>query len=105
MTSSQSQPTLSANYTSTGNASFTIHHPLTAPPSSTTVENKIASLAELRRSIIVLQNQINQELTARMEEDQARNSSATKANGVKKIIDDEKEEENYGEEVQDEEQQ
>jgi hypothetical protein len=69
-----------------------------------TDESKNQYLRELRQSVKSLQTQVNRELTARMEEDQARDSSATKTKGAKKIIDDEKEEENYGEEVQDEEQ-
>lgn len=69
-----------------------------------TEDNKKQYLKELRDSIKLLQDEVNRELTARMEEDRARESSATKPNGAKKVIDDEKEEENYGEEVQDEEQ-
>ncbi|KAG7285320.1 hypothetical protein NEMBOFW57_009942 [Staphylotrichum longicolle] len=90
-----SQPTLTTTYTSTSNAPFTISLPLSAPADSTTVENKARYLSELRQSV-------NRELTARMEEDKARESSAAAASG-KKIVDDEKEEENYGEEMQEEE--
>ncbi|KAK4111145.1 hypothetical protein N656DRAFT_690295, partial [Canariomyces notabilis] len=97
-----SQPSLSANYTSTSNAPFTISLPLTTPPNSTTTENKTKYLAELRQSAISLQEQVNRELTARMEEDKTRDTSATTDPGAS-LVDDEKEEENYGEEVVEEE--
>ncbi len=97
-----SQPTLSTTYTSPANAPFTISLPLSAPADSTTVESKAKYLSELRQSVTSLQGQVNRELTARMEEDKARESSLAAANG-KKIVDDEKEEENYGEEMQEEE--
>jgi hypothetical protein len=98
-----SQPSLSATYTSTTNAPFTLSHPISSPTSrTTTVETKTKYLSELRQSVTSLQGQINRELTARMEEDKARESGAAAANG-KKVVDDEKEEENYGEEMQEEE--
>jgi hypothetical protein len=95
-----SQPTLSGTYTSPTNAPFTIALPISAPIDSTTVESKTKYLSELRQSVISLQDQVNKELTARMEEDKAREAAAS--NGTK-IVDDEKEEENYGEEVVEEE--
>jgi hypothetical protein len=97
------KPTLSATYTSTANAPFSVSLPLTAPADSTTVENKAKYLSELRTHVASLQQQVNRQLTARMEEDKARESSTAAANGVVKAVDDEKEEENYGEEVQEEE--
>jgi hypothetical protein len=97
------KPTLSATYTSTANAPFSVSLPLTAPADSTTVETKSKYLSELRTHVASLQQQVNRELTARMEEDKARESSTAAANGVVKAVDDEKEEENYGEEVQEEE--
>lgn len=51
-----------------------------------------------------MQEKINQELTARMEEDKAReaeNANGSKVNGG--VIDEAKEEDNYGEEVVEEE--
>lgn len=98
----QNQPTLSATYTSTTNAPFAISLPLAAAPDSTSVEHKSKYLSELRQSVISAQGQINRELTARMEEDKAREAGAGTANGAK-VVDDEKEEENYGEEVVEEE--
>jgi hypothetical protein len=92
------QPTLSATYSSNTNAPFTVSLPLTAARDGATVESKTKYLSELRQSVISMQGQINRELTARMEEDKARDASAAAANGAR-IVDDEKEEENYGEEV------
>ncbi len=63
--------------------------------------DKSTYLAELRKSVTALQADVNRELTARMEEDKARDASTAAASG-KKVVDDEKEEENYGEEVQEE---
>ncbi|GAB1313360.1 EKC/KEOPS complex subunit GON7 [Madurella fahalii] len=96
------QTPLSATYTSTTNPPFAISLPLTTPPVSTTVESKTKYLAALRQSTISLQEQVNRELTARMEEDKVRDASATTAAGGN-LVDDKKEEENYGEEVQEEE--
>ncbi|KXX80687.1 EKC/KEOPS complex subunit GON7 [Madurella mycetomatis] len=96
------QTPLSATYTSTTNPPFIISLPLTAPAVSTTVESKTKYLAALRQSAISLQEQVNRELTARMEEDKVRDASATTAAGAN-VVDDEKEEENYGEDVQEEE--
>ncbi|KAH7259742.1 uncharacterized protein BKA55DRAFT_688031 [Fusarium redolens] len=71
-----SQPTLTADYTS--------------PETSTA--DKSSYLKTLRASVANTQATINQELTARMEQDKARDAAAEA-----------KEEENYGEEVQEEE--
>ncbi|KAL2160105.1 hypothetical protein VTH06DRAFT_1760 [Thermothelomyces fergusii] len=96
------QPTLSATYTSSTNEGFDVRLPITSPADTTTVEAKAKYLSELRRSVTSLQDRINKELTARMEEDKAREASGAGGNGTK-VVDDEKEEENYGEEVQEEE--
>ncbi|KAL2174328.1 EKC/KEOPS complex, subunit Gon7 [Thermothelomyces heterothallicus CBS 202.75] len=96
------QPTLSVTYTSTTNEDFDVRLPVTAPADSTTVESKAKYLSELRQSVTSLQDRINKELTARMEEDKAREASSAVGNGTK-VVDDEKEEENYGEEAQEEE--
>ncbi|KAJ4306840.1 hypothetical protein N0V88_000211 [Collariella sp. IMI 366227] len=101
---SSPQLPLSATYTSSTNAPFTVSLPLANPATSTTVEAKTKYLSELRQAVTSLQATVNRELTARMEEDKAREASVATANGKeKKIVDDEKEEENYGEEVQEEE--
>lgn len=100
--------TLSATYTSPANAPFTITRELPAPPSGTanpTVTDKTAYLAALRAAVSSAQDEINKELTMRMEED---NSKARREalgdndnnNGKGAVVDDAVEEENYGEEAQ-----
>lgn len=97
-TTNQTMP-LTAEYTSTANAPFTITHTLQAPPSGTanpTVPDKTKYLSDLRRAAATMQEQINKELTQRMDEDKAK----VAAESGKPAIDEAKEEENYGEEVQ-----
>ncbi|KAL7806242.1 hypothetical protein V8C44DRAFT_360655 [Trichoderma aethiopicum] len=77
---SQQTTTLTTSYTSPTNPPFTTSESIPAPPTP-------------------LDDKINAELTARMEEDKKREEAA----GLKHAVDDEKEEENYGEEVQGEE--
>lgn len=92
---------LTASYTSPTNAPFTTSNALPAPASGTTnptVPDKTKYLSELRAATAVMQEQINKELTQRMDEDNKASSVAK--NG--KLADDAKEEENYGEEVQEE---
>ncbi|OAA79827.1 Gon7 [Akanthomyces lecanii RCEF 1005] len=91
-----SQPTtLTAKYASPTNEAFAVDTPLPSATSS----DKTSYLAALRTAVTDAQATINKELTARMEEDnKARDSSAGAA-----ALDDAKEEENYGEEVQEEE--
>ncbi|OAQ99152.1 hypothetical protein LLEC1_02401 [Akanthomyces lecanii] len=68
-------------------------------PTALTANDKTSYLAALRTAVADAQATINKELTARMEEDnKARDASADAA-----AVDDAKEEENYGEEVQEEE--
>lgn len=89
--------TLSATYASPTNAPFTAAHDLAAPPSGTadpTVEDKTAYLAALRAAVATLQDDVNRELTRRMDEDKAREA------GPGAAVDEAKEEENYGEEEQ-----
>lgn len=92
----------SAKYTSPTNAPFTVTHELQTPPSGTTdpnVSDKVKYLSDLRKATATIQEQVNKELTQRMDEDKAR--EATK-NGHISNVDEAKEEENYGEEVQEE---
>lgn len=94
---------LKADYASPTNAPFTITHELQAPPSGTTkptIPDKTKYLADLRKATVVIQDQINKELTQRMEEDKA--AEATKNGRASNRVDEAKEEENYGEEVQEE---
>ncbi|SPJ82893.1 uncharacterized protein FTOL_10086 [Fusarium torulosum] len=87
-----SQPTLTAEYVSPVSELFKVSHTLPAISSTASTSDKSAYLKALRASIADTQATINQELTARMEQDKARDAAAEA-----------KEEENYGEEVQEEE--
>ncbi|KAF5001433.1 hypothetical protein ACHAPU_001772 [Fusarium lateritium] len=87
-----SQPTLTADYASPESEPFKVSHTLPAITSSASTADKSSYLKALRASIADTQATINQELTARMEQDKARDAAVEA-----------KEEENYGEEVQEEE--
>ncbi|KAM0306643.1 hypothetical protein HYE67_002657 [Fusarium culmorum] len=87
-----SQPTLTADYTSPESEPFQVSHTLSAISSTASTTDKASYLKALRVSIAETQSTINQELTARMEQDKARDAAAEA-----------KEEENYGEEVVEEE--
>lgn len=94
---------LSATYSSPNNAPFTLNHALQAPPSgitSPTVSDKTKYLVDLRQATAAMQEQINKQLTQRMEEDKA--AEAMKNGKAANGVDDAKEEENYGEEAQEE---
>ena len=102
MASDSQNVSLTGTYSSPTNAPFTTAHELQAPPSGTvspTVSDKTKYLSDLRRAVATMQDQVNKELTSRMEEDKEREAGK---NG-KPLIDDAKAEENYGEEVQEEE--
>jgi hypothetical protein len=88
-----SKSTLSATYTSPTNAPFSITKTLPVPAADN-IESRTTYLADLRKAVAGIQDEINKELTARMEEDKARDASAKVAD-----VDEAKEEENYGEEV------
>ena len=94
---------LSATYTSPTNQSFTYMQKLVTPPSDSS-SDRIAYLGALRKATLVMQEQINKELTLRMEEDKAREGAGVhaaakvKAKGVNETA----EEDNYGEEVPEE---
>ncbi|KAI9155347.1 EKC/KEOPS complex, subunit Gon7 [Paramyrothecium foliicola] len=90
---------LTVNYTSPTNESFNVAHSIPAP-SSETVQDKTQYLVTLRNAVTATQDEVNKELTKRMEEDKARDASSKP--GIAKNIDEDKEEENYGEEVQEE---
>jgi hypothetical protein len=98
-----SQPqekTLTAQYQSPGNQPFIVTNAIPAPPSDS-LADKTAYLEALRKAVSSTQDSINKELTARMDEDKDRDASA--GSSSRKGVDDLKEEENYGEEVQEEE--
>ncbi|KAK1688464.1 hypothetical protein BDP55DRAFT_629572 [Colletotrichum godetiae] len=90
----------SATYQSPANEPFTFSESLPAPPSSGPGD-KSAYLNALRKSVNAAQEHINKELTARMEEDKAK-EAAIANNGAaahKSAVDEALEEENYGEEA------
>ncbi|POR31954.1 Uncharacterized protein TPAR_07835 [Tolypocladium paradoxum] len=86
---------LTAAYTSPTNEPFGVTASIPAPPSSSTADTT-AYLDALRTAVADTQDQVNRALTQRMEEDKARDGAP------KLAVDEDKEEENYGEEVQDE---
>ncbi|KAG6006016.1 hypothetical protein E4U21_007442 [Claviceps maximensis] len=101
MSSESKQSLLTATYTSPDNDPFTIAKSIDALPPSAPTEDKTTYLEALRNAVSETQQQINRELTARMDEDAAR-GSATKRQAGQLRTDEDKEEENYGEEVQEE---
>lgn len=92
MAEQQKKLSLTATYKSPTSEPFTTTQSLAAPP-STSVADKTAYLSSLRKALASTQEQVNKELTERMEQDKAREG------GNSKGVDDAKEEENYGEEV------
>jgi len=100
MSTSASEPTtLTATYLSPTNDSFTHTHPLQTPP-STSAEDRVAYLSSLKTAVAKLQERVNKELTERMEDDKGKDSGSA---GGKGVVDEKKEEENYGEEIVEEE--
>jgi len=88
---------LSATYISPSNPPFTHTTKIPTPP-STKPADKVAYLGALRKAAAVMQDQINAELTERMEADRAH--EANKEGKAK--VDEAQEEDNYGEEVPEE---
>ncbi|CAD6448823.1 7b8ea994-7fbd-4e87-9ee2-35db97a2cd27-CDS [Sclerotinia trifoliorum] len=90
---------LSATYSSPNNETFEHVHKLpTLTPDK--VSDRTSYLGALRKATVDMQERINKELTARMEEDKVRetgNANGSKVDGG--VIDEAKEEDNYGEEV------
>lgn len=90
---------VSATYQSPNNAPFSSTHKLAAPLTSATSE-RVTYLASLRKATAELQETINKELTQRMEEDKMQAAAkAVTAGGRNGVVDEAKEEQNYGEEV------
>lgn len=88
---------LTASYKSPSNAVFAHAQKLLAPKSTTTAD-RTTYLSVLRKATADLQARINSELTQRMDEDKLR-ASAAAAGQTTIIVDESKEEENYGEEA------
>ncbi|KIE01145.1 EKC/KEOPS complex, subunit Gon7, partial [Metarhizium majus ARSEF 297] len=99
---SKDTTSLTASYKSPENEHFTIAQNIPTPP-STSVQDKTHFLQALRKAVTDTQEQINKELTARMEEDKAREAASGATIAARLGADEDKEEENYGEEVQEEE--
>ncbi|OAA44318.1 EKC/KEOPS complex, subunit Gon7 [Metarhizium rileyi] len=93
---------LTASYTSPENAHFTITEHIPAPPSAS-VQDRTHYLDALRKAVTETQERINKELTMRMEEDKAREAASSGGAPARLGTEEDKEEEFYGEEVQDEE--
>lgn len=94
---------LSARYESPTNASFSHTQKLPALPTPTpTTTERVTYLATLRKATAEMQDHINKELTQRMEDDKSQEAGGLLKgqNGI--VVDEGKEEENYGEEVQEE---
>lgn len=89
------QVKLEGAYSSPDNDAFSITHTLPKPASGS-VSEKTQYLQKLRAAIASTQDEINKELTQRMEEDKVRLAAGGDGS---KAVDDAKEEENYGEEV------
>jgi len=90
--------TLSAVYKSSTNEPFT--HTASLPAIQTTsAKERTAYLGALRSGVTEMQERINKELTARMEEDNLKTKEASDGKGKAVVVDEKKEEDNYGEEV------
>jgi hypothetical protein len=97
--SSEKFQLLSATYHSPTNEPFTHAQRLPAP-SSTKPTDRTKYLSALRKATAEMQEAINRELTARMEEDNDKAGENGAANEAKsKGVDEAKEEDNYGEEA------
>lgn len=92
------QHVLSATYQSASNEPFSFSRTFPGADAQN-IEQRTSYLANLRVAVVDTQEKINKELTARMEEDKARDATGPKVADV----DEAKEEENYGEEVVEEE--
>ncbi|RDA92573.1 hypothetical protein CP533_0901 [Ophiocordyceps camponoti-saundersi (nom. inval.)] len=90
--------TLKAIYQSPTNEAFSLVRHFTAPTSDAVAE-RVQYLKTLRNAVAETQASVNRELTSRMEEDKARDANTSGKLGV----DEDKEEDNYGEDVQGEE--
>ena len=89
---------LTASYNSPTNAPFAFTKRLPTPATSSTAD-RVAYLSKLRAATTELQKTINEELTQRMEEDKIRTASGAVEGSKICVVDEGKEEENYGEEV------
>ncbi|KAI2468833.1 hypothetical protein F4781DRAFT_247455 [Annulohypoxylon bovei var. microspora] len=94
---SDSSSSSSSSPSPSSTAPFTLATPLTLPDSDSSAD-KTSYLKTLRGAVSALQERVNSELTARMEEEAREIAAASKGASVGGI-DEAAEEENYGEEV------
>jgi len=100
--SAENSHVLSVTYISPSNASFSVTKQIPAPPTSAPAE-RVVYLSALRKAATSIQKSINYELTQRMEEDNEKATGNEASRNLKRgAIDEGKEEENYGEELEDE---
>lgn len=90
---SPKQHAFSATYQSATNEPFSFSETFPVPDAKD-VEKRTSYLASLRAAVVDTQDKINKELTARMDEDKARDGTGPRI----PEMDEAKEEENYGEE-------
>ena len=94
-TLSQENEPLSATYAAPTSESNTFSHSLPQCPTNPSTTQRTEYIASLRTNVQTLQSEVNTCLTQKMEEDKHRNE------GGSAKVDEDKEEENYGEEVVD----
>lgn len=90
---------LRADYSASG-ATKDFQYPQNALNDQPTPKETTAYFSSLRNSLLGMQSDINTFLTKKMEEDKT--TAATNGNGIANKVDEQKEEDNYGEEVEDE---
>ncbi|TLD06408.1 uncharacterized protein PgNI_08189 [Pyricularia grisea] len=100
---SQGVATVSASYKGPSDDSFVVNREIPIPAASSqtpgietmSLADKTNFLKDLRTSVAAVQDQVNKELTQRMEADKAREAGTAAAATVNEA----EEEQNYGEEV------
>ncbi|TLD28729.1 hypothetical protein PspLS_03195 [Pyricularia sp. CBS 133598] len=103
----QGVATVSASYQGPSDDSFVVNREIPLPASSSqapgdetmSLADKTKFLKDLRVSVAAVQDQVNKELTQRMEADKAREAGTSAATTT---FNEAEEEQNYGEEVVDE---
>jgi len=95
--SESNTPLLRADYKAPG-ASKKFSYAQQALDQNPTPKQTTAYIASLRTSTLQLQGEINTFLTQKMEDDKA--AASLNGNGAQVKVDEQKEEENYGEEVE-----
>lgn len=107
-TNGQGVATVSASYKGPSDDTFVVNREIRLPASSSqapgdgtmSLADKTNFLKDLRTSVAAVQDQVNKELTQRMEADKAREAGTAAAAST--TVNEAEEEQNYGEEVVDE---